>query len=98
MAGRSDAATDGDANRAVVLTWLAAQIRRQLQAGDTPDVRLQGLLIVVYLAIVLFAIVYYALATSADGHVADLETKTDSLYFTMSTPATVGYGDVHTTG
>ena len=27
-----------------------------------------------------------------------METKTDALYFTMSTLATVGFGDVHATG
>lgn len=83
----------------VALTWLAAvQIRHQTKAGDTAHVRIQSLLAVVYLAIVMFATGYYALATSTDDQLVDLETKTDALYFTMSTLATVGYGDVHASG
>lgn len=83
----------------VALTWLAAvQIRHQMKAGDAANVRVQSLLAVVYLAIVVFAIGYYAMATSTDDQLVDLETKTDALYFTMTTLATVGYGDVHASG
>jgi voltage-gated potassium channel len=32
------------------------------------------------------------------GQFSDLHTKTDALYFTISTIATVGFGDVHASG
>jgi voltage-gated potassium channel len=83
----------------VVLTLLAmAQIRHQIEAGHRPDVRIQSLLAIIYLAIALFASGYYALATSTADQMSGLETKTDALYFTMTTMATVGYGDVHALG
>jgi hypothetical protein len=45
-----------------------------------------------------FALGYYVLALSTPGQVDGLETRTDALYFTLSTVATVGYGDVHAVG
>ena len=56
------------------------------------------LLAVVYLAVVLFATGYFALATSTEDQFVDLDTKTDALYLTMTTLSTVGYGDVHAAG
>jgi voltage-gated potassium channel len=51
-----------------------------------------------YLVVVVFAIGYFMLARADDGQFDDLDTKTDGLYFTMTTLATVGFGDVHATG
>jgi voltage-gated potassium channel len=48
--------------------------------------------------VVLFAFVDYLVAVSDPGQFHDLETKTDALYFAVTTLATVGYGDVHATG
>jgi voltage-gated potassium channel len=83
----------------VVLTFLAgAQIRRLTRAGDDEAVRVEGLVAVVYLVILVFAGGYYALEHAATDQFDGLETKTDALYFTVSTLATVGFGDVHATG
>jgi voltage-gated potassium channel len=83
----------------VVLGWLIArQARRQLLTHDDTAVRIQSLVTLAYLVVVLFALGYFALARADAGEFSDLETKTDALYFTMSTLATVGYGDVHATG
>jgi voltage-gated potassium channel len=80
------------------LAWLiVVQIRRQLRARDV-DVRVYGLLVLLYLVVVVFAAGYLLLARSAEGQFAELETKTDALYFTVSTLATVGFGDVHAVG
>ncbi len=46
----------------------------------------------------LFALGYYALEQGDPDQFAEMATKTDALYFTMSTLGTVGFGDVHATG
>ncbi|NUU22525.1 MAG: two pore domain potassium channel family protein [Streptomycetaceae bacterium] len=59
--------------------------------------RAEGLLLTVVISLVFFAMVYYRLARSG-GQFVGLETKTDGLYFTLVTTATVGYGDVYAVG
>ena len=49
------------------------------------------------LAVSFFARAYYLLA-QLPGQFDGLRTRTDALYFTVSTLSTVGYGDVHATG
>jgi voltage-gated potassium channel len=50
------------------------------------------------LVVAVFASGYLLLARSADGQLVGVHTKTDALYFTISTLATVGFGDVHPSG
>lgn len=52
----------------------------------------------VLLLIAAFSMAFYLLELAAPGQMAGLETRTDALYFTLSTMATVGYGDVHASG
>jgi voltage-gated potassium channel len=81
----------------VVLAWaIIGQVRRQLVGGT--DIALQSLLTLIELVIVVFAYAFYALERSRSGEVAGLETRTDALYFTMTTMTTVGYGDIHASG
>lgn len=81
----------------IVLGWtIAAQVKRQVRGGT--DVRLQTLLILIEMAAVVFALGFYWLERARPGEIAGLQTKTDSLYFTVTTMATVGYGDVHAAG
>jgi voltage-gated potassium channel len=70
-------------------------IRRLFRAGEAARVR--GLIMLLCLTVLFFA---YADRTLAElpGQFADLQTKTDALYFNVSTVATVGFGDVHATG
>jgi voltage-gated potassium channel len=80
-----------------VLGWaIAGQVRRQVR-GDA-DVALQTLLILVELTAVVFAYGYFLLERTRPGEVSGLQTKTDSLYFTVVTMTTIGYGDVHAAG
>lgn len=66
-----------------------------LRAG--PDVRLQRLFVLLCVTVLFFAEAYYLLA-QMPGQLTDLRTKTDALYFTVTTLSTVGYGDVHAAG
>jgi voltage-gated potassium channel len=80
----------------VVLAALALTlVGGLLRAG--PDVRLQRLFVLLCVTVLFFAEAYYLLARMP-GQVADSRTKTDALYFTITTLSTVGYGDVHAVG
>jgi small-conductance mechanosensitive channel len=83
---------------AVLARLITNQVRQQLRDGDENSVRIQSLLVLVYLTVLLFALGYFVLADSTDHQFVGIETKTDSLYFTMTTLATVGFGDIHASG
>jgi hypothetical protein len=77
--------------------WLVArQIRRQL--SDSAETPLAGLVIALVAGVLLFALVDFRLATTEPGQFVALETRTDALYFALSTLATVGFGDVYAAG
>jgi voltage-gated potassium channel len=74
---------------------IALAIWRLLGAGE--NVRVRGLALLLVLTVLFFAWCDYSVAQLPEQF-ADLHTKTDALYFTVSTIATVGFGDVHATG
>jgi alkylhydroperoxidase/carboxymuconolactone decarboxylase family protein YurZ len=79
-----------------LLAWaIVGQVRRQL-TGDAND--LHSLVMLLALVLVVFAFGFYLLEQSRPDEVAGLRTRVDSLYFTLATIATVGYGDVHAEG
>jgi voltage-gated potassium channel len=80
-----------------VLGWaITAQLRRQL--ADDPDVELHSLVMLLELVAIVFALGYYLLDVTTPGEIAGLRTRTDALYFTLSTLTTIGFGDVHPAG
>jgi hypothetical protein len=83
-----------------ILVWLIIRQVRLLvdSRPDSTDVRADALVLLIFVIVPVFALGYFALQTADATQFADLDTKTDSLYFTLSTLATVGFGDVHATG
>lgn len=79
----------------VLAAVIVMLINRMLAAGA--QARIQGIFAVLCAAVVFFAEAYYLLA-ALPGQFGGLRTRTDSLYFAVSTLATVGYGDVHAAG
>ena len=82
-----------------LLVYLTVRQVRRL-AGARPDdegVRIESLIFLIYIVVPLFALGYFALESADPSQFAELTTKTDALYFTVSTLATVGFGDVHAT-
>ncbi len=95
--GRSDA----------VRLTLTAVLFALLTLGVVWQVRLQlvdqerhvdGLVLVLVLAIVAFAVVFYGIEQQRPEQIDGLETRLDSLYFTLTTLMTIGYGDIHAAG
>lgn len=63
-----------------------------------PRLRVDGLVFAVVLAVLAFALGFYRLAFGDPGQIPGLVTRLDSLYFTLSTLLTVGFGDIHAAG
>lgn len=82
----------------VLVVWLLArQVLREVRA-DTADVRLDRLLLVVVISVMFFALIDFVVARAGNGQFIGLATKTDALYFALTTLTTVGYGDIHAEG
>jgi hypothetical protein len=82
-----------------LLAWqIAGQARRLVEHADDESVQLQTVLLLAYMGVFVFALGYFFLARGVDGQFAGLDTKTDALYFTVTTLGTVGFGDIHPTG
>lgn len=79
-----------------ILAWaIVAQLKRQAH-NSSEDIHTLVMLLV--LVAMVFALGFYLLEEHSPGQVSGLSTRTDALYFTMSSLTTVGYGDVHATG
>jgi voltage-gated potassium channel len=70
-------------------------VRRLLRAGEAA--RIRGVVLLLVLSVLFFAWSDNSVAV-LPGQFAELHTKIDALYFTVSTLTTVGFGDVHATG
>jgi len=76
---------------AVVVAW---QVRRVGRA-KLPVVRaVETLALLIPLFLILFASLYLSLATTFAGNFSEALDHTDSLYFTVTVFATVGFGDI----
>ena len=76
------------------VTWVIIdEVRRS-------EKRLQPihLLLALELVVVIFSVAYYWLAVHTPAQFVGLETRLDALYFSLTTVATVGYGDVSASG
>ncbi|MEV4532602.1 potassium channel family protein [Asanoa sp. NPDC049518] len=71
------------------------QIRRRLRSDQLP---LEGLAVALVAGAIAFALADYVLAISLPTQFVGLSTRTDALYFALSTLFTVGFGDIHASG
>ncbi|MFE3389939.1 potassium channel family protein [Streptomyces anulatus] len=75
----------------LVFCWEVRAITR----SPHPRLRaVEGLAATLVLFLVLFAVSYYLLERSAPGSFSEALNRTDALYFTLTTFATVGFGDI----
>jgi voltage-gated potassium channel len=80
---------------AVLGTLILTAILRLLRAGE--NARIRGLILLLTLTVLFFSWSDKSVA-ALPRQFTGLTTKTDSLYFNISTLATVGFGDVHPVG
>jgi len=74
------------------LAWaILEQVKRQLRSRSE-DVH--TLLMLLPLSAIVFALGFFLLEEHSPGQIPGLSTRTDALYFTLSTLTTVGYGDI----
>ncbi|OKJ29480.1 metal transporter [Streptomyces sp. CB02366] len=75
----------------LVFCWEVRAITR----SPFPRLRaVEGLAATLVLFLVLFAVSYYLLERSEPGSFSEALNRTDALYFTLTTFATVGFGDI----
>lgn len=83
----------------LIIALLAAGVLWQVVRHlEHPELRVDGLVFAVVLAVLAFALGFLRLATTEPGQIPGLVTRVDSLYFTLSTLLTVGFGDIHAQG
>ncbi|WP_082843554.1 potassium channel family protein [Nocardia salmonicida] len=79
--------------------WLVwRRIDNYLRAPTAMGAQVDGLLLLVCVVGVVFALFYFRLQQLHPDQFDGLETRTDALYYTLATLGTVGYGDVHAAG
>jgi voltage-gated potassium channel len=79
----------------VILLSVAAWQVRTIIGARHPTVRAIGALATtVPLFLLLFAATYFLMARTTPASFSDHLTRTDALYFTVTTFSTVGYGDI----
>jgi voltage-gated potassium channel len=81
-----------------LVVLILQQVRQQLRAPENDAVRLNTLIVLLYLVVVFFSLTYVQIERLSPGQFVDLQTRTDALYFTIATLGTVGFGDVHPDG
>ena len=70
---------------------------RDAKEGED-NLRLDALIVVATVGVTAFALADYAVARLGHEEFIGLATRTDALYFAVSTLATVGFGDIHAQG
>jgi voltage-gated potassium channel len=80
-----------------VVTWITREVVRQ-SSQRAAEVNQDRLLLLVVVGLLFFALVDLVVARAGPSAFVGLETKTDALYFALTTLATVGFGDVHAEG
>ncbi len=81
----------------LLIWWIIRELMKQLAAGSN-GVKIRSLITLLYPVVALFALAYYLIQRIDPSQFDGLVTRTDSLYFTVITLGTVGYGDVHALG
>jgi voltage-gated potassium channel len=78
---------------------LVALVMRQVQLQlEDPDRRIDGLAVALVVGVTAFAFTFFTIAEHQPDQFSGLDTRLDSLYYTMTTLLTIGYGDIYASG
>jgi hypothetical protein len=97
-AGRQWLRAAGAALLLVAALWLVVRTVAHEARAEDAEIRLDPLLLAAVAGVICFALADYAIARHDETQFAGLRTRTDALYFAVTTLATVGFGDVHAQG
>jgi hypothetical protein len=81
----------------VLLLFFRLAARRSHDRQPPEYVRIQWLLTSLYVLVLGFALLYAITAVAAPEQFSGMANRSDALYFSVTTTATVGYGDIHAT-
>jgi hypothetical protein len=81
-----------------VAAWFVGREVLRSARSASPADRLGRLLLALVVGVLVFALADYVVARTGEGQFVGLETRTDALYFSLTTLGTVGFGDVHAAG
>lgn len=81
-----------------LVTMVVLREFRRQALGEEPGLTGVQLVVIFEMVLVLFALGYFSLATHGNDQMEGISTRLDALYFTATTMATVGYGDIHPVG
>ena len=74
-----------------IVAWQA----RRILTSDVPRLQaIQAIAVILPLLLLVFAAIYLAIETNRPGSFTEPLSRTDSLYFTVTVFATVGFGDI----
>ena len=90
----SDSVTVLTAGLLIVAGFVAWEVRSILRADYPLLQAIAALILTVPLFLLLFSSVYYLMEHAAPQDFTEHMTRTDALYFTVTTFATVGFGDI----
>ena len=80
-----------------LLGWtLVTELLHMREGGETRSTRV--LIMLLILLVMTFSLGFFLVNKVDADQIVGLNTRTDALYFTVVTMATVGYGDVHAEG
>jgi hypothetical protein len=82
----------------LLVWWIIRELMKQVSAGSNPRVGVGSLITLLYPVVALFALFYYVIQHNDPTQFDGLVTRTDSLYFTIITLGTIGYGDITAVG
>jgi voltage-gated potassium channel len=78
----------------IVVCVTAWQVNKILNAPYPQVQAIESVLIAVPLLVILFALIYLGIDSSGPNEFSEPLNHTSAIYFTMTTLATVGYGDI----
>jgi hypothetical protein len=81
---------------ALVGTIMVRELGYVRQGVPGRGIRVLSMLVV--LLVMASSLTFFLLNQASPDEITGLETRTDALYFTLSTMTTVGYGDIHAEG
>ena len=82
----------------IIFSGISAWQIRAILRSRYPGVRaVEGLAVIAPLFLLVFASTYFLMSGSGSENFSEAMSRTDALYFTVTTFATVGYGDITAT-